>query len=482
MMKRDLRFSRRHLLQAIGAGAALLPLLEADRADALCLAGGIQRMYILVWPEGMLSGTTSWAAAGDDPTSWTLPPFQSSLQPYMSDLLLLDGIDYRFILDMPGAGERTGKACFPGMLTGAFYQTLSSSTAADVAGGPSVDQYIGSALVAGGYGGLVSLNQGVFVQSTGRLSWKAAGQSVFPNSDPYNLYTTYFAGQIPTPTADAGAAPAPMDNAKLINKSILDDVMSDLNRFSNIVGTADKQSIDAHLTAVREMERLLQVMPSNGAPMPTAGPVNPACNPQAVPAVRGPLTSAGVPMVAKVQMDVAVAAFASDLTRCIVMQIGDQAGGQLVPTWLVDPNGVPYAAGGPNPVDANTGDVNSLYAMAKRNGADLAIFEAWFQSQVAYIVGQLKSVVDVTGKSLLDNSVVVAMSNMRSGAGEVTGVPVVMAGSCGGYFKTGRSLALPAGTANNGLLVALCNAMGTPTPSGTFGEPTYGGELTALKS
>jgi len=61
-------------------------------------------------------------------------------------------------------------------------------------------------------------------------------------------------------------------------------------------------------------------------------------------------------------------------------------------------------------------------------------------------------------------------------------VPVVMAGSCGGYFKTGRSLALPAGTPNNGLLVALCDAMGTPTPSGTFGEPTYGGELTVLKS
>ena len=47
------------------------------------------------------------------------------------------------------------------------------------------------------------------------------------------------------------------------------------------------------------------------------------------------------------------------------------------------------------------------------------------------------------------------MNSMRSGTHETTGVPVVMAGSCGGYFKTGRSLALPAGTPNNGLLVAL---------------------------
>jgi hypothetical protein len=480
-MKRNLRFSRRNLLQAIGAGAALLPLLEADRADALCLAGGIKRMYILVWPNGMLSGVTNWATTGDDPTSWTLAPFQAPLLPYMSDLLLLDGIDYSFIVDMPGAGERTGTACFPGMLTGAFYQTLSSSTAADIAGGPSVDQYIGSALVAGGYSGKVSLNQGVFVQSTGHLSWSAAGQVVLPNLDPTSVFNTYFAGAIPTTTADAGAAPA-IDNSKLINKSILDYVMSDLNRFGSIVGTADKQNIDAHLTAVREIERLLQVMPGNGAPVPPTGQVNPACNPPAPGQVPFGATSVNVPALTKLQMDLGVAAFASDLTRCIVMQIGDQGGGQLVPTWLVDPNGVPYAAGGPNPPDANTGDVNGLHAIARRNGADLAIFETWFESQIAYIVGQLKGVVDVTGKSLLDNSVVVAMSNMRTGAEETTDVPVIMAGSCGGYFKTGRSLALPAGTANNGLLVALCSAMGTPTPSGTFGEATYGGELSVLKS
>jgi len=480
MMKRDLRFSRRNLLRSIGAGAALLPLLESDRADADCLAGGIKRMYILVWPDGMLSSITSWPTAGDDPTSWTLSPFQSSLLPYTSDLLLLDGVDYRFIVDMPGAGQRNGAACFPGMLTGAFYQTLSSSTAADLAGGPSVDQYIGSALVAGGYGGQVSLNQGVFVQSTARLSWKAAGEPVLPILDPAAVFNMYFAGAIPTTTADAGAAPGPVDNSKLIQKSILDYVMSDLTRFGSIVGTADKLNIDAHLTSVREMERLLQVMPGYGGPMP-AGPINPACNPPAVgaPVLAG---SPAVPVMTKLQMDLGVAAFASDLTRCIVMQIGDQGAGQLVPTWLVDPNGVPYVAGGPNPSDANTGDVNSLHAIAKRNGADKAITDAWFQSQIAYIVGQIKGVVDVTGTSLLENSVVVAMSNGRTGASEVTGVPVVMAGSCGGYFKTGRSLALPAGTPNNGLLVALCDAMGTPTPSGTFGEPTYGGELTVLKS
>ena len=105
--------------------------------------------------------------------------------------------------------------------------------------------------------------------------------------------------------------------------------------------------------------------------------------------------------------------------------------------------------------------------------------DAWFQSQVAYVIGQMKTVVDPTGKSMLDSSVVVGMNNMRTGTHETSGVPVVMAGSCGGYFKTGRSLDLPAGTPNNAVLVALCNAMGAHTD--TFGAAMYGGELAILK-
>jgi len=188
MMKRDLRFSRRNMLQAIGAGAALLPLLESDKADAACLVSGIKRMYIFCWPNGMLSSINSWATKGDDPTSWQLAPFQTNagnLTALMPDLLLLEGVDYTAIKQMPGNGERTGHACYPVMLTGAFYQTL-ASTSADIAGGISVDQYVGSALKAQGYGGLVSLNLGSFVQSTGHLSWKGPARRTWcsPISTP----------------------------------------------------------------------------------------------------------------------------------------------------------------------------------------------------------------------------------------------------------------------------------------------------------
>jgi hypothetical protein len=489
MMKRDLRFSRRHLLKSFGAGAALLPMLYADRADAACYVGGIKRLYILAWTNGMLSSINNWATAGATPTSWSLGSmgFQDALKPYMSDLLLLKGVDYKYIRDMPGSGERTGHACFPGMLTGAFYQLLSSSTSSDLAGGVSVDQYIGTQLQAGGYKGLVSLNQGSYVVSTGHLSWRAAGQVVLPNPDPASVFNLYFKGALPTPPpttttpGDAGAPPATVDNTNAIRKSILDYVITDINRFSNVVGSEDKKSIDAHLTAVRAIETRIQNMGATGGPstpVTGGGPIstatgNAACNFPSVAGEPAPTAVGNVPAITKLHMDLAVAAFAADLTRVAVLQISDQGAANLVMSWLG------FAKGGPLASDPNTGDANGFHAIAHENTMRKVQCDTWFQSQIAYIVGQLKGITDGTGKSMLDNSVVVAMNSMRSGTHETTGVPVVMAGSCGGYFKTGRSLALPAGTPNNGLLVALCNAMDTPVA--TFGEKSYGGELTALK-
>jgi hypothetical protein len=482
MMKHETKYSRRRFLRTVGAGAALLPLLESDPADAACAGSGIKRLFILVWPWGMLSGVTDWATQGDAPDAWTLPSFMASLAPYQKDLILLDGLDYAFLRDMPGTGDRGGQAAYPGMLTGAFYQTLSPSTSADLAGGPSVDQYIGTQLKAGGYPGLVSLNLGAYV-GTGLLSWRGAGQVVLPTLDPYAVFSSVFQG---TPMAGAGpggSGGTGSPSKPAMQRSVLDFVQAELKRFSQKVGTEDRQRIAKHLDAVRRIELGLSAAPTPGtggaagatgaAPSPTAGLGCGVPPEQFAPPVLPPANaSVRVEAIAKIHMDLAMAAFAADLTRVVVLQIGDQFANQLLLTSLG------FTAGGPNPPDANSGDVNGLHSIALRNGADKATCDAWFQSQVAYMTGQMKGLIDPNGQSALDNGVVLGMSNMRSGQKVTTQVPTVLAGSGGGYFKTGRSLALT-GVPNNQLLVSLCNAMGTPVA--TFGEPRYGGELVALK-
>jgi hypothetical protein len=73
----------------------------------------------------------------------------------------------------------------------------------------------------------------------------------------------------------------------------------------------------------------------------------------------------------------------------------------------------------------------------------------------------------------------------------VSGVPFLMVGSCGGYFRTGRVVRLgswaaasgayyrgASGVPHNKLLATLCNAMDVPV--GGFGDARYGGTLSEL--
>jgi hypothetical protein len=463
MMKHQQKYSRRTLMKALGVGAALIPLLESDPADAACLVSGVKRLFILAWPNGMLSGVSQWANAGETPDTWQLPAFQASLEPYKQDLLLVDGVDYDFLRDGPHS-ELSGHACLPGMLTGALYMKAGSGTGNDIAGGPSIDQYIGSTLRAAGYTGLTSLNLGVFVDSTARLSWRAAGDAVIPDFDPNHVFNTYFAGI-------AGAPAAP----NLVKRSVLDFVGKELNRFMGVVGSEDKRAIQKHLDLVRSIELRLDAANSLPAPGSPTSSVVGDCSAQGIVQSLALHDTNNVPALAKMQMDLSIAAFGADLTRVVVMQIGDQIATHLILSWPP----CNFKSGGPSPGDANSGDVNGYHSISKRNGADKLVCDTWFQSQCAYMIGRLKSIADASGQSLLHNSAFLAMNNMRDGLGATIGVPLVMAGSCGGYFKTGRSLALT-GVPNNQVLVALCNAMGAPTQ--TFGYAPYGGELSVLKS
>jgi hypothetical protein len=504
-MKSQLRFSRRNLLQAIGAGAALLPMIESDPAFAQCYVGGIKRLFVFAWANGMLSNVSTWATAGTTPSSWQVASFQSvppsgasllpgmpakSLADYQSDLILLKGLDYDFITDQPNpnGGETNGHACFPGLLTGSNYQLL-SSTSADLAGGISVDQYIANQMVAAGYQGYPSLSLGVFVKSTGHLSWTGSGQVVLPNSNPYNVFKTYFAGKLPTSFgADAGVstppAPSASSSTNAVGKSILDYVLADLNRFSNTVGSADKITIQNHMQSVRDMEKTLAGIGTVGVAGDggVATVASTGCGTAATAATsasNGTLdinNTANIPTLLKLQFDMSVAAFSADMTRVIVCQCGDQGDANMILTWLGFPTD-----GGPLVSDPNTGDTNGYHAIAHRNDADKTTCDTWFQQQLAYMIGSMKAVTDPTGASILDNSLFVAMNNMRSGTHETTSVPVVMAGSLGGYFKTGQSLAL-SGVNNNRLLLSILNGFGYPLT--TFGTASYctGGPITQLQA
>jgi uncharacterized protein DUF1552 len=441
------RLSRRTLLRALGLGSAVLPMLAVEH-EARGDVPPAKAALILAWTNGWLSQTneTGWPTPG---TTWTFKPFQAALEPYKPDLLLLDNMNYRFVRDSTSP-ENTGHACFPGMLTGELFKSPGSSTSGTVAGGPSIDQHIGSSLVKAGYSGLPSLNLGVFVKSTARLSWRAAGDAVIPATDPYKVFTQVFGNATATP---GGMVDPAVARARDMKKSILDNVIADLNRFSGRVGTEDKAKIEAHLQSIRAIETDLD-----------RATVTPTGTPPVLPTGVNTGSTDAFEATTKMMIDISVAALAADATRVVVLQLGDQGDANVIFTSL----GFKAAGKGDN-----TGDDNGFHNIAHSNGADKDKVDTWFQTQLAYAISGMKTA------GLLDRGVLLAMNSMRHGMHEFNNVPALIAGNAGGYFKTGRSVKLPDNTANNGILIALANALGVPTE--TFGHAAYGGELAVLR-
>jgi hypothetical protein len=311
------------------------------------------------------------------------------------------------------------------------------------------------------------------------------------------VFSAYFAGNLPySGDAGADAAPPPSGDAgstpSRVGKSILDYALADLNRFQNIVGAADKVTIQNHMQYVRNIEATLQGLGTGGGmDAGTDSGASTGCGTTAAAAAAEVATAtasgntdisntSNVPTLLKLDFDMAAAAFAADMTRVVVCQCGDQGDANLVMTWLG------FMPEGPLASDPNLGDPNGYHAIARANGPSKVICDTWFQQQLAYMIGNMKGVTDMTGASILDNSLFLAMNNMRTGAAETTGVPVVMAGGLGGYFKTGQSLAPSTGTrwTNNQLLMTILNGFGYgPFSAGNpFGTAEYclDGPLTEL--
>ena len=101
----------------------------------------------------------------------------------------------------------------------------------------------------------------------------------------------------------------------------------------------------------------------------------------------------------------------------------------------------------------------------------------WFMTNVANLAKQLDETAE-PGGTALDNSVLATFSNMDEGTSHFNGkIPIVMLGSCGGYFKTNQVIRAPK-EAHNKLLTSICNAMDLPVTG--IGAPQYAGPLPGL--
>ncbi|HEY2903921.1 MAG TPA: DUF1552 domain-containing protein [Polyangia bacterium] len=281
-------------------------------------------------------------------------------------------------------------------------------------------------------------------------------------SNPYNVYQDMvgLTGMMQTNPAMAAKVLAQ-------DKSVNDLVRGELNDLlaRTDLSMDDRRRIDLHLSSIRDMEINMTTVTG---PMVDSG---------ALSMINGKQEDdAFIEQAALLQMDLIAFAFASDRYRSASLQVGGAndhtrytVGGVLAPAY--------HPVSHRNNSDGQNGTLIAN-AVQIHHGIDqihARMFKRLLDKLAAYTLP--------TGGTLLDASVNVWTNSLDDGPTHGSNnIPYVIAGSGGGYLRTGLHVVMPAGTANNLVLNTVVSAAGCRKASGdpvdNFGDPMFPGLLT----
>jgi hypothetical protein len=422
------RYSRRAILKSLGLGAGFLPLLSTERARAANASGFPTRFISITWTDGICP-PNFYLTSGAGPLPATLPSILQPLAPWSSKLTLFRNaskqqspFDLQTMID--GGATYGGHWSYPSILTGDV--TVSGTTSK--ANAPSIDQLIANNLASQGVNNAL-LNVGCRPYST-YTSWRSANTPNVPQTDPNKLFTSLFSGT---------SMPATQVNALLARrKSVLDYVGTQLTKFSKNLGSDDKAKVQSHLDSIRSIENQLT----------TSTPTTPAtCTaPTIMPTGLNFNTVTNYPDHVRFMSDIVAAAVVCGKARAVTMDLIDNGGGNsLTFPWLNIPSP----------------DFHAIAHQGSANYTQKAVIDQWFYQQcVAEVVGKLAAVSEGNG-TVLDNTVILVCNDMNEGANHwVGGVPYVLIGSGGGFFKTGRHVTFASQVPNTKLLTSILHAFG----------------------
>jgi hypothetical protein len=438
--------SRRTILRGAAGAAIALPWLEAMSPRKAQAATPTKRFIVMFSPNGTLP--TQWTPTGTE-TSFTLSPILTPLAPHQGDLVIVEGL-----LQEGGGGDGHQNG-IGGMLTGCpLNPGPFAGVGAPPAGwatGPSIDQRISQALAAPTP--FQSLELGVQVGAAdnwGRMIYQAANQPLPPTDDPAQVYATVF--------SDLHTDPTLLAHLRTRHKSILDAVGAEYARIGGQLGSADKQRLDAHLAAVREIETRLTTSLVDNNPA--------ACHDPTVTSFATPQANDSFPAVGALQMDLLTMALACDLTRVASLQ-WSRSVSQVRFTWLGIPDGHHDLS---HRSDTDTDAVSKLTQI-----------NTWYAQQMADLITRLKNTPDGAGGTLFDNTLLLWSNELAKGnTHSRQDAPYVLAGNAGGGIRTGRFVSYEGqGLPHNNMMVSLLNAMDIPDT--TFGKAEWcSGPLTGL--
>jgi hypothetical protein len=434
--------SRRTFLRGAGGVLVALPPLSAMLKPGRSVAQASEiptRSVFFFSPNGTI--LKRWRPSGTE-RSFTLSEILAPLEAHKASLNVLDGV--AMVTAIENSGGRNGhdigtghalvaRKLIEGPTSFGEFGHLFDGTP----GGDSIDQAIARLLPKEQR--FDSLQFGVQARQLrmpipSRITWKRNGdrvEPVEPMQDPSAAFDRLF--------GDAGQDAAALMRRQAKRQLVVDSVLEDYKSTRALLGSEDRQRLDAHLSAIEDLQRRIA----------TLGGV--ACDPPARPDADEDFRQIGM-----AQLDLLAAALSCNLTRVATLQWETGQGSNRF-AWL----------GTDRAHHDLSHDGDSVTATQDL----LTNINEFYATQLAHLLDLMQGVTELDGQSLLHHSAVLWVHEVDTGNTHTyENMPYVMAGAAGGAFQTGRYLRFER-KPHGELFVSIMQAMGLAET--TFGDPEY---------
>lgn len=452
-------FHRRRFLQGAGASIAipafgsLLPLnsaiAEATANPASTPTGAPLRMAFMSIPNGVQQD--NWFPHGDGKT-FMLNETMKPLAPVKQQLQVISGLKHENATPgNDGAGDHArANATF---LTGARARKTAGK---DIQVGISVDQVAAQRLghvtrfpslelSCDAIRNSGSCDSGYACAYQYNLAWTSPTTPLTPEPNPRYVFERLFG------TGKHGERQRSLALRRQTQKSVLDFVLEDATSVQRQLGQQDRRKLDEYLNGVRSIEKRIMAAEQFGeTPDPTID------TPSGIPSNFG--------QHMEIMYDLIVMAFQTDSTRIATLLLSYDGSNRTFPD-----------------LGITEGHHYLTHNQRKDELAQkVAEIDRYYMQHFANFIDKLSRTKDVDDNSLLHNSMIVYGGAIADGNRHThDNLPVILAGSAGGAFETGRYLQLEEAPMAN-LFVTMLNQYGAKTDS--FGDSTGNIDSQLLRS
>ena len=233
------------------------------------------------------------------------------------------------------------------------------------------------------------------------------------------LYSSHISWSSPTSPVPLELYPALAfdqlfnDKAGRGDKSVLDSVLAEANRFRRNISSTDQKKFDEYLNSVREVEQRIEQAGKKGEVQgwrPTLDKPNVPRPPDGIPQ--------NLTEHMRLMCDILVLAFQTDATRVCTLKLNNDQSSQHFPH-----------------LGVNIGH----HSLSHQNNNDWLKVNQFFLEQFGYIARKLDAIQEGE-RTALDNSMLMFCSSMMTGGHDATKLPVVLLGGGGGQISGGRVL------------------------------------------